>query len=470
MIPKQLLESKAVELPEMLDARERRRFLQEELQQNYPYPLISFTLNMVGEYKVFPLSIKTYRNAVAMIERHCYAWGLPIKHKEEVRENSGYECFLSVDSSPKKIKKILCTLEEQEDLGRLYDIDVINLQGEKESREEFDMPPRSCLLCGESAFVCARSRRHSVAELWQRETEMMWAYFSKEYSKSLASISTRALLYEVSATPKPGLVDQNNTGSHDDMDIHTFEASSLALLPYFQEFVQTGIHFAQDERPLVDLFPPLRPLGIQAELAMLQATKGVNTHKGIIFSLGIVLGALGYLYGTQKPYSRRALQESIMTLTQDLAQDFQGLTLDNAVTNGEKLYVRHGIRGIRGEAIDGYPNLFQVALPKLVENLALGNSLSDSGVVTLLHILKETQDSNLIHRGGVATMEQVQSQIQVFFAENPQASLAEKLAYLQQLDQDFMAKNISPGGSADLLALTYFIYFYESEWGEGYGF
>lgn len=468
MIPNAVLESTPVLLPAMLDAREYRQEMQHKILSTYPYPLISFTLNIVGEQKVFPLSIMTYDYGVRAIETRCIAWGMPLIHKEEVREYTGYECFLSVDAPPEKIKKVLCQLEEDSVLGRLYDIDVINLQGEKLSREEFDLPPRHCLLCEEQAFVCARSRRHSVAELWNFEVGLMWDFFSQEYSKSLASIATRALLYEVSASPKPGLVDQMNTGSHQDMDIHTFEASALALLPYFRQFVEEGVAFAKGDKPLPALFPPLRPLGIQAELAMLEATKGVNTHKGIIFSMGIFLATLGYLYGKQIPYSRPVFRETLMELSQDLAKDFQTMTLETAVTHGELLYVHHGIRGIRGEALEGYPALFQVALPQLAQSLEEGNSLNDSGVIALLHILKETQDSNVIHRANYETMLRVQEEIKGFFTKEPNTQ--EKLDYVRQLDQSFIQENISPGGSADLLALTYFLHFYETDWRSDYGF
>lgn len=457
MIPPSLLQSQEVPLLAMLEAREHRQNVQRRLIAAFGCPIISFTMNIVGPHKVFPLQIMTYEFGVSAIESHCKAWGLPICHREEIRASTGYEQFFVVEGDPVHIKGVISQLETRNQLGRLFDLDIIRTDGTKVSRTEIAQAERTCLLCNAPAFQCARARTHSVADLWQREVEIMWDHFTWDYAKKVAHIATRALLYEVSATPKPGLVDQRNTGAHHDMDIHTFESSALALMPYFTDFVLCGIahaHLSPGE-----LFPLIRPIGRQAELAMFAATKGVNTHKGVIFSLGILTAALGYLYGQQRPDTTEGLQAVCRGMTQSLEDDFLGLTAKTAVTNGEKLYVQHGIRGIRGEAIDGYPTLFDVALPWLKRYLAEGKSLNDAGCLTLLHILAQTQDSNLIARSDYATMQAVQAELRAYLSSEK----ADYLDYITQLDQQFIAKHISPGGCADLLALAYFIHFYHAD-------
>ncbi len=455
MIPKSLLVSTPVELPEMLDAREHRQQIQQRLLNQFGCPLISFTMNIVGEHKVFPLQIRAYSWAVEEIKNQCNLWALTILCSEEIRENTGYECFFVVDASPLKIKEILCKLEENSPIGRLFDIDVIRLDGTKVSRQEVGLEERRCLLCDAPAFQCARSRTHSVAELWEREVEMIWDFFCADYASQVAKLAKEALLLEVNATPKPGLVDRNNTGAHKDMDICTFQRSAAALEPFFEEFVRCGIEHCQLAPS--EIFPLTRPIGIQAEQAMLSATDGVNTHKGIIFSLGILTASLGYLFGNQMPYSQQKLRDICTQMTVSLGRDFDHLTAETAVTNGEKLYVKYGIRGIRGEAMDGYPALFDIAIPQLNRYLQEGYSQNDSGILALLHIIANTEDSNIIARSSYEEMLEIQREL----ADYLSGDQGDYLKFLQDLDEKWITRNISPGGSADLLALSYFVGLYE---------
>ncbi len=463
MIPKTLLKSKEISLHQMLDARERRQYIQNKLIKKYNLPVISFTLNIVGPYKIFPLQNASYLEGVTAIKTQCMAWGIPIIHIEEIKADTGFECFFVVSASAKKAKRILLELEESHSLGRLYDIDIIDTDLSKISRSLFNIKERSCLICNKPAFECSRSRTHSIEEVFSLTVQIMWDYFTMKFAKSVASISARALLYEVTASPKPGLVDQNNNGSHNDMDIHSFESSALAIMPYFIEFVQCSIINASI--PPHELFLLLRPIGIHAEIAMLKATNNVNTHKGVIFSLGLIVSALGYMFARNIPYSRKSLQGLLKELVTDLSRDFDNITIDNAVTNGEKLYARYGIRGIRGEAIDGYPTLFDVALPSLEKKLRDGNSLNDAGIFTLLNIIANSEDSNIINRSSYEKMLEIKKEVACFLSEDKN----DYISYSKALDDNFIKENISPGGSADLLALTYFIHFFENEYKHDFG-
>lgn len=460
MINQNLIDGTYVTLEEMLDARERRSQVQEQILKMNPYPVISFTLNIAGPIKVFPLSIQTYEEGVALIRNHIKAWGLKIIHFEEIRDKTGYEAFFSVKSQPKRLKEIMLSLENQSTLGRLFDIDVLDENGTKISRTELGLPERTCLLCDKDVFLCSRSRTHTVPALFQRTCEIMWNYFSMQYARKNASIAARALLYEVAATPKPGLVDRRNTGSHTDMDIHTFDSSAIALLPYFIEFIQAGI-FSIGQEPEA-LFQYIRPIGIKAELAMLKATKGVNTHKGIIFSLGIICAALGRLYGLGRPDSRENIMTICQEMTSGLKDDFKHVTLNTAATHGEILYAKYGIMGVRKEAMEGFPVAFKLALPKFEEFITSGLSHNDAGVLTLLYIMAYSEDTNIITRSDYETFRQIQEDLRNYLnSENPFPK--DFIEYAEQLDESFIHKNISPGGSADILALTYFLYFYEKE-------
>ena len=481
-----------VELPHMLNAREQRAFFQKHLIDTWHLPLISFTLNIPAPIKVFPLAVRIFEEGIRLIKNCCHSHHLSIIFETEIREFTGYEAFFLVDAPALSIKKILCHMEENISVGRIFDIDIIDTDGSKVSREQVGLPPRNCLICSQQAFVCSRSRTHSIKELLTRECEMMIRHVSSSYARHIASLAARALLYEVCVTPKPGLVDRNNQGAHQDMDIFTFQSSALTLEPFFESFVLTGIQHWED--PPEKLFARIRPLGIEAEEAMLLATGGVNTHKGIIFSMGIFCSALGQMFSqsgwvgkpgnlfpalTKQEFCSQ-LSKLCRSMTADLLHDFKNLTADSAKTHGEQLYIRYGITGIRGEANQGYPAVFSLALP-VFEQLVHNCSINDAGVLTLLHIIAEFEDTNLIARSDYHTMKLLQKQVKELLLlasdstekrketgspgqDLTSVKIPEPLSgRIFELDQQFIVQNVSPGGSADILALTYFIWLIEQE-------
>lgn len=457
-----LVTGRKVKLEEMLLARDRRQDIQQQLIEVYHLPVISFTLNIVGPVKVFPLARQTFYEGVRLIESQCRAWNIPVIHTRTLREHTGYEQFWAVKGEIRSIKEILCLLEDSVELGRLFDIDIIQPEGTKISRTDLGFSGRKCLICNQDAFVCSRSRAHPVEELLIRECGIMNHYFSCKFAAALSSLSMEALLYEVSVTPKPGLVDRNNNGSHNDMDIFTFEASAVSLNSYFEKFALCGI--LNSHEPLSRIFARLRSLGIQAEDAMFQATNHVNTHKGLIFALGVMNCSLGYLYANDITYSPETLLDVNRRLVQDVLEDFRHITPENARTNGERLYALHGMKGARGEALSGYETVLKTALPRLKEYLHRGLNLNDAGALTLLSIIAYSEDTNIVNRSSYERMKEVQGHIRSRL-NAPGETDAGLLEYACQLDQLFIKDNLSPGGSADLLALTFFVYLYEKRLG-----
>ena len=138
-----------------------------------------------------------------------------------------------------------------------------------------------------------------------------------------------------------------------------------------------------------------------------------------------------------------------------VATDFANITAETAKTVGEQLYAAYGITGVRGQAETGFPAVLTTGLPILRQGLLQGLSLNDAGCAALLHLLKVTDDTNLIHRSDRETQLQVQAQVAAIVNEMPYPSRET----LEQLDREFIEKNLSPGGSADLLAVTYFLHF-----------
>lgn len=269
-------------------------------------------------------------------------------------------------------------------------------------------------------------------------------------TSTLANDAVRAMLYEVSVTPKPGLVDPASQGPHPDMTVFTFIDSALSLHPFFDKCVAAGLAFSGDK--LTELFQQIRPLGIRAEQTMRAATNDVNTHKGAIFSLGILVTASAYAdkYGM-------ALQTTVQAMLRDLtAHDFDGLAEKNyeRLTAGERLYLQDGITGIRGEAEAGYPTIFDIALPALRQTTG---TLNQRLLDTLLTIVANTTDTNLVKRAGNAEIiPWAHEQAQAYLTKGGSKT---KVGWdkLLKLNRIFERDNLSLGGSADLLILTTFL-------------
>jgi triphosphoribosyl-dephospho-CoA synthetase len=190
---------------------------------------------------------------------------------------------------------------------------------------------------------------------------------------------------------------------------------------------------------------------------MFAATNGVNTHKGAIFSMGILCAALGRLPEEQWKHAEVILRECA-DMTQGLVKaDFGGLTQECAVTVGQKLYLNYGITGVRGQMEAGLPAVRKAGLPVLKEGIRRGLSINDSGCAALLALMASSTDTNLIARSDLATQQATVVRLKELLSVNPYPDRQT----LEQLDREFVEKNLSPGGSADLLAICYFLYFLE---------
>jgi holo-ACP synthase/triphosphoribosyl-dephospho-CoA synthase len=184
----------------------------------------------------------------------------------------------------------------------------------------------------------------------------------------------------------------------------------------------------------------------------------------MIFSLGIFCCVLGYLYGNEVPFSEEAFTRICRQMTCHVLDDFQGVTVENARTHGERLYALYGITGIRGEAAKGFPTVFDLALPVFRTYKIKGLSVNDAGVLTLLHIIAGAVDTNIVARSDYETMKEIQRRVRGVLEavdNNGNGDIAGKMpdyiSVIRELDWEFIERNISPGGSADMLALTYFV-------------
>ena len=438
-----------VTLAQVLEARDKRASQQRLLLHTYHCPLISFTMNIAGPVKISPLIERAF--TVGLRELDCNLPNHLIRHRSTHMDLTGCQAMYAVDLDAMALKKICTALEDQSPLGRLFDMDVITTDGEKLDRSAVAGHSRNCIVCGAAGRVCAARRLHTVPQLQSATRSIMEAHFLAADPEHIAVLAAESLVEEVSTTPKPGLVDRRNTGSHSDMDLSTFLASANALKPYFRKCVTIGIQTSHLTPP--ETFPLLRQAGVSAEAAMYRATGGVNTHKGAIYTIGILCAGLGRLWLPEAPIPNiRALLELCGQMAAPYAaSDFAST---DGSTHGQRLYLEQGLTGIRGEMAAGLPSVSQIGLPAYEKALCAGLSSNHAGAVTLLHLIANVSDTNLYHRGGPEG---------AGFAAHMARSLLDSSTFptlqeIEALDDAFIARNLSPGGCADLLAVTYFLH------------
>ena len=175
-----------------------------------------------------------------------------------------------------------------------------------------------------------------MKELWHATQKIIFDYFREADRQKISASATESLIKEARTTPKPGLVDTGNNGSHKDMDLEMFIKSASALTPYFKKCIEIG----QNSTDYPDeIFPELRQEGLLAEQAMYEATGGINTHKGAIYSLGIICGALGTLWKAENPVFH---SDEIFSMCRRIAEDAAKTDFQNidCSTAGGRLYLR----------------------------------------------------------------------------------------------------------------------------------
>ncbi|MCL2006671.1 MAG: triphosphoribosyl-dephospho-CoA synthase CitG [Treponema sp.] len=435
-----------VSLEEILEERENRANHQRQLLEKYTCTLLCLTLNIPGPCKTFPLARRAFLEGLNTVRLILEAEGLQIVHEELTENPAGYTGYIITQSAPEKAKELSTFIEETHPMGRLFDIDVISASMQKISRDK----ERCCLLCPKLAFECSRNRTHDINDLQRAIINLMKVFFRKHLGKLITKAAMKALMAEVAVTPKPGLVDRVNNGSHRDMDFYTFIDSTAAVLSYFNECASMGF---DNDRELPALFEALRPGGKVAEVLMKQATNGANTHRGVIFSFGIVSAAYGVLYKKSDIVKPEEILDTCKVMTSSLLEDFSKAESN---THGEAIYSRHGIQGIRGEAATGFPSVLEHSYPIFQKMLIEGHSYNDAGIAAFLSLLACVDDTNIIHRSCLSTLRCIQKETADFLNRNP--SPADMLNRAAELDRQFIAENISPGGCADLLALTFFLH------------
>lgn len=266
-------------------------------------------------------------------------------------------------------------------------------------------------------------------------------------ARQLARHAVEALLEELELHPKPGLVSPVDSGAHHDMDHALLRASALCLHDAFVDLAQLGASGARFHSELI-------PAGLRAERHMLQVTGGINTHRGAIFALGLLVAATATLQSQRRPPA-----ELRSTLRSRWGPALQAHALAGALeaSHGGAVQRATGAGGARVEAALGFPAIFELALPLYTHLRFTGTDARSSGVQTLFVLMSSIVDTNTIHRGGSDGARHVRQSAQAFLdaggITNPDW---ERMA--REIHLDFVARNLSPGGAADLLAGTMYVY------------
>ncbi|MWN75790.1 hypothetical protein GQR60_05540 [Labilibaculum sp. A4] len=450
---------------EILEAKEIRSKERQKFAELGDISL-SLTLNIPGVPKSNYQIKLFFSECLSDLKRFLLSHRIIIEEKREIiRPDAAGDFYLVPVSgneiSAATIKEIAELYEKEHSLGRLLDVDITDEKGNPVSSGK----AKKCYFCNEHpAVFCMRRQTHKYGEM-RTVIEKDISRFLQErrkirVCKDLSAFALKALLHEVSLSPKPGLVDRFSNGSHSDMDFSTFLNSSAVLSVYFKEIAEYGYSYSSAN--IKDALPKLRQIGLQMEEDMYCETCGVNTHKGAIFLLGFSL----FVSANQiknRNFSYDSFVNQIKELNGSLVENELGKKLySSKKTHGEECFEKFGDKGkgIRGEIQSGLPCVFNHAIPVLSSHFDKMDAVKDAIIheglkQTLLVLIAHNYDSNILYRKGEKVLNELQDISQ-------QAFTLFGTQYFNSKYQDLLdycnENRISPGGSADLLAVAFFTY------------
>ncbi|HCJ28266.1 MAG TPA: triphosphoribosyl-dephospho-CoA synthase MdcB [Pseudomonas sp.] len=264
-------------------------------------------------------------------------------------------------------------------------------------------------------------------------------------AERLADLAVQALIDEADLSPKPGLVDRRGSGAHDDLHLGLMHASAQSLWPAFAAMADAAQLIGEIGQPLRET---LGQLGRDGEAEMLRVTRGVNTHRGAIWALGLLSAAAMLERGASA--ARIAMTAAALARLEDPAAPH------NPDSHGARVCRRYGVLGAREQAQHGFPAVIDHGLPQLLASRRAGAAEQNARLDALLAIMSGLTDTCVLHRAGLEGLERMQQGARAVLAAGGAASLAGR-RQLHALDRDMLALNASPGGAADLLAATLFL-------------
>ncbi|MCU4176555.1 triphosphoribosyl-dephospho-CoA synthase [Carboxylicivirga sp. N1Y90] len=455
----------------LLEARESRWNTKLSLVK-YGWHLVSLQLNVPGYPKSSECSEQFMRLIENEFERYliCRAIGKYKKEKKKAKDAAGeWIAFLVPEANmgAQELKDLTEAFEESHEYGRLIDLDVLDSKGKAISSGK----AKRCFICDESAAFCRNSRTHTIEEVRKNMFHKMETYnelcYDAELVSSVSKYALKAMMYEVALSPKPGLVCRASQGCHTDMDYRTFMDSMVAISPFFQDIAQLAIEHKGND--LSNVLPDIREIGLLMEAAMTKATFGVNTHKGAIFLLAIsVFAAIRVIKKKKGVFKSNLFSSVVQQITRGVIQrELCSLKESSSLSHGEVCFMKYGLQGAgaRGEAEQGFPTVMHHALPFMKEhfndqfNKLTDKELANQLIPLLLKIIANNNDTNVLFRHDktiLETLKQKATMAMEAFQRGETSIYTELVAWCNE-------NKISPGGSADLLAISLFVHFCQTD-------
>ena len=295
-------------------------------------------------------------------------------------------------------------------------------------------------------------------------------------SMILGALAKQALIAEAELTPKPGLVDRRGSGAHTDLSLALMRRSAFTIEP----FIRRMAFQSMNEQPSAQLRATLAAIGRAAENAMIRVTNGSNTHKGAIWTLGLLAAAAGRDELPTTPSLRRdqvhnlvrscseggpqrsdggpliRLDPVAITRTAASIASFEDPHQSSVPSHGQIVAQRFGVTGARSEAVSGFPHIVEIGLPMLRARRKAGVPEHIARLDALLAIMAKLDDTCLLYRGGKEALQAAQEGATAVIDAGGAGSIRGQKC-LFALDQRLLDLGVSPGGTADLLAGTLFL-------------
>jgi len=414
-------------MSEILIAREKRANHINDLMKEHIYKTILVLKTNVPGINKNPANMMFICNLFNIIVHDVF--GAKIIKEEQVESLDGNYKYYVIEEEGNIVKEKTIILEEENLLGRLVDMDVYNKTSI--SRKDVSCDMRKCLICDNYSHVCVRNQTHSEKEVFNKIDEIIEDYL-QEYI--LANVM-KCIYFELELYPKFGLVSNHDSGSHSDMDFETFVKSTFAIKPYLKEYINYGLKDL--DNPLL-----LQEIGRKAEKTMFEETNNINTQKGLIFILGIFLPVISKAihYNLDISFMKKEIKKISEVI---VGNYYEILDMKTSKSHGDQIYLNHGLKGIRGEALNGLEKIFSIPSYKEKPQDYIYHEY-------LIHLMSELDDTTIIHKRDLETLNAVKKEMRDIVNSG---GYTENIDIVDKLSKEYIKKNISPGGSSDMLVV-----------------
>lgn len=433
----------------LLDRDKRVDYQEDLLKENKDKTLVTIRINYPGieksNYITDDIVNIIYKDIVTY-------YGEIITFKQKYKNKEGIVAHFLFKLDFIDVKQEMINIEEEHILGRCVDIDVYTVKNDEVigiSRSQLHKNPRKCFICDLNAKICSRSQTHTINDIKKYFEQVYKQYKDNEklidkLSYKVSQLGLKAMISEVSTYPSFGLVSPISSGSHKDMNYYTFLNSAMAITPYLKEMFMIGYSYHLPKY----IFDAIRNIGKECEKEMFKATNNINTHKGMIFLMGICMASIGKaLYHDAEFFH---IQDIIKSMVKNILDDFKDINTKKTLTHGEKLYLEHRFTGIRGQVKDGLSVIFEYIINKYNDSQLKENDLYTQ---ILIELMSKVEDSTIVYRHDIQTLRKVQFDARELLKLGGMLTKeGKKKCY--DLEKLYIKKNISPGGCADLLAIS----------------